>query len=338
MAKQVRLTDVAKVVNVSTMTVSKAINGKPGVSKELREEILRVADEMGYTPNMAAKGLRSNSTRTIGVVGMFNDAQPGSITFNALHEVLHREGYNFALANHYGDIAKEREAIESVARKNVDGIIVLSPTLCSAKDMDFIASFEIPTVVLLRTVRHEKIDYVCCNDFKAFYEMTCYLISQGSRKFAFLAYKKNDRRLSQIGGRRLRGFARALKEKDLDLPESNIEYGRVGIEDGYRATMALLERGCDFDALICSCDEMAVGAIEALNDSGLRVPEDVRVSGYDGMNYTKYLRVPLTTVEQPFAEVGRIGGELLLQRIQSPGLPAKRLELDCQLICRRSTE
>jgi len=332
--KRTTLKDVAKEAKVSVMSVSKALNNKEGVSPETRQYILDIAQRLNYYPNMVAKNLRLDKTNTLGVVVSDCSEMVTAKVLRGIADGAAEEDYNIITINTDGDSTREHMAIELFLNKCVDGILMVAPTLSHSKDMEWMNTLNIPMAVLMRDSAHLSVDSVLNNNLRGGFEIAESLIKRGCRSFKFLSLTS----VSQIGISRLEGARLAFEKHGLVFDSDRIRYCRPYIPQAETAMQAWIdEAGVDFDALICACDVIAIGAINVLLRHGVRVPEDVAVSGYDDIELAEYLRVPLTTMRQPFYEIGRKGVGILLERIKTPMLPTQHILLDSALVERESS-
>ena len=331
--KKVKLKDVAQRAGVSIMSVSKAINQKPGLSDETRARILKVVEEMGYTQNPIARSLRTSRTKTIGAV--VNDTS-NMVMFEVLcgiQNVARERGYSVIIADAERDFDKERQVAALLLQSCVDGLAVIAPRRIQAEEIAYLRNTGVPVSYFLRNLPAEDIDaFVSCN-YDASYQLTTYLIEKGCRNFAFVTMSKER----QTTYDRLSGGVQALKDNGIKYDFTKTSYAPPTVSGGYIAVANLLERDVSFDACVCFCDLQAVGAIEALKKYGKRIPEDVQVTGFDDIEMVKYLSVPLTTMRQSFYEIGVAGGRQLIDRIENPKIPAKKQLFPCNLIIRNST-
>lgn len=330
--KKATLKDIAREANVSAMTVSKAINNKPGVSEQTRKQILEIAEKLHYSQNLIAQSLRINKTQTIGAVLSDSDDLVISKVLKGIQDCAESRGYSVIIANTDRQSKRERKAIATMCSKQIDGLLLVAPTLCSNEDIERLRCYDIPFAFLLRKNNMQSIDYVINDNFLGGYQTVMHMLNEGCRKFQFIALLR-----SQYLADRERGYLQALRDYGIPKEDYRVIYAPPELEAGYQATQEILKENWKFDALVCGCDMIAVGAMDALLQSGVRIPEDVRVIGYDGIDLGRYLRVPLSTMAQPLYDIGYSGTEILLDRIDSPDMAARRLVLTSELIVRDST-
>ena len=330
---KITLKDIAQEANVSAMTVSKALNNKPGISKQTREAILEIAERMNYSPNLIAKSLRINETKTVGVILSNTSEIVTSTVLRGIQDVAEQQGYSVLLSNTDRKLELERAAIRTLMSKQIDGLILIAPMLHADEDIAKLQKLQIPFIALLRKNDRVSIDTVTGDNFLGGYMSVQHLLEQGCRSFQVVA-------LSDIYGLsdRQAGYEQAFC--DFRVPQDcvNIVYGGPSIDSGYKTMNRILsEAKPRFDAVICSCDMIAIGAMEALLEHGVRIPQDVRVIGYDGIYLGQYLRVPLTTIEQPLYQIGEEGMRILLERIRFPNISVRKIVLKNKLAVRAST-
>lgn len=325
------LKDIAKVAGVSAMTVSKALNGKQGVSEEQRNAILQIAEQLNYSPNQIAKSLRCDKTKTIGVVLSDSSEMVTSKVFRGIQDEAQSKGYSVIVANtdHHADL--ERDAVKTLLEKQIDGLVLVAPVLTEKQDVEKLHQYSVPFVFLMRDSEFEA-NSVINNNYTGGYESAIHLINQGCKSYLILALE-NSKSCSE----RERGYAKAFSENGIKQDRITTVYVKPFIDEGYSAICKAISENCSFDCVICGCDTVAIGAMEALLENKIRIPDDVCLIGYDGIDLGKYLRVPLSTMAQPFYQIGREGTEILLDNIDNPELPAVKKVLPSKLIVRESS-
>ena len=331
--KNATLKDIAKAAGVSAMSVSKALNNKQGISEETRKRILKAAEELHYTQNMVAKSLRTEETLTIGVVLSDSSEMVTSRILRGISDMAKENHYSVIIANTDHSEETEKQAVETLINKRIDGLIMVAPIGNSTDYMNWLENFRIPLVLLMRHSQHQSVDTVINDNFLGGYLLVEHLAQQKCRSFAFLPLVN-----SQAGRERIAGYSQALGQLKIDFETCPTVYVPPFIDDGYLGAKKLLESGARFDALVCGCDTIAIGAMSALLEAGVSIPKDVCVTGYDGIELTSYLMVPLTTMVQPLYKMGRQGTEILLDRIKYPSIPVRKIILKSELLVQRSTQ
>lgn len=327
------LKDVAKEVGLSAMAVSKALNGKGGVSQETMDRIKEAAKRLNYTPNVVAKSLRLNSTKTIGVVVSDSSHSFFAKVVKGIEETASTHGYNIILCNTDQDYEKEKKAIQVLFNKRIDGLILAASMLTKKEDVAFLKSFGVPFVFLIRRSESEEVDYVINDNILGSYQMVNYLIRSGNRNIHFINLYEE----SPSGMDRLIGYRKALEENNISFDPHLVSNVKPAIEDGYTAMRQLLDKGEDVKTVFCGCDVIGIGVMEAILEKRLKIPEDIKVAAYDDIDFAAYLRVPLTTVRQPKYSIGCKGTELLIDKIKNKSEEAQHLILKPELVIRQST-
>jgi DNA-binding LacI/PurR family transcriptional regulator len=327
------LKDVARELGISAMAVSKALNGKGGVGPETMQRIKETVERLDYRPNVVAKSLRLSTTKTIGVVVSDSSLSFFAKVVKGIEETASKNGYSIILCNTDHDYEKEKHAIQVLASKRIDGLILAASMLTRKEDLPFLRNFGIPFVFLIRRSEADEADYVINDNIIGAYQMVNYLLKSGSRRVHFInLYEETPSRKD-----RLLGYQRALEENGIPYDASLVSSVKPTIEDGYAAMQNLLVRKEEVSAVFCGCDVIGIGVMEAILAHGLRIPEDIRVAAYDDIDFAAYLRVPLTTVRQPKFTIGCKGIELLIDRIRGTGDEVRHLILMPELVIRLST-
>jgi len=331
--KKPTMEDIAREVGVSKMTISKVFNGKPSVSSETREKVLAVAKRLNYKHNMIAGSMRSNKTNTIGLIISDSSFSFFPQVIKGIEDSAVRHGYSLLLCNTGSDHTTEKEKIDLLLSKRVDGLILAASTFISLEEVAYLSSLETPFVYTVRIPMDEQVDYVANDNYCGAYMMIDYLARTGSRKIHFF----NMKSVSTSANSRLEGYKKALDKHGIAYDESIVHRIDHSIEAGYAHMKKLLCQPGVINTVFCGCDVIAVGVMQASLDMRFRIPEDVRVASYDDIEFAKYLQVPLTTVSQPKYDIGKKSVELLIKRINNPEKEPEAIILEPSLCVRRST-
>jgi DNA-binding LacI/PurR family transcriptional regulator len=327
------LKDIAKQVGLSATAVSKALNDKGGISEETVKRVKDAAKRLNYTPNIVAKSLRLNRTKTIGVIVSDSSHSFLAKVVKAIEDTATIAGYNIILCNTNQSYDKERKAISVLINKRIDGLILAASMLTKKADIDFLKSFGVPFVFLIRRNESEDADYVVNDNVLGAYNMVNYLIKSGSKRIHFLNLNEE----SPSGRDRLQGYEKALRENGINYEPGLVRNVKPSIEEGYITMRSLLDKGEDIRTVFCGCDIIGIGVMEAIIEKGLKIPENIRVAAYDDIDFAAYLRVPLTTVHQPKEMIGCKGTELLIDKIKNRNSEPLHLILKPELVIRQST-
>jgi LacI family transcriptional regulator len=325
------LQDIAVAVGVTSTTVANALKGRGNVSEATRLRILQCAQELGYRPNELARSLAQGKTFTLGFLlpTIANPFYPEIA--DAIERTANQHGYQMLLCNTYYDFARGRQHLERLVNRWVDGIIVMGSSmdigdllkqyqrglpvvLCDWQENE--ASLQIPQV---------SVDFCHAGSLAA-----QHLIEAGHRQIAII-FDEPQQTL------RFEGFQATLLEAGIELPSSMIQRGNSTLESGYTAAQKLLAVSPRPTAIFATTDWMALGAIEAIEDAGLQVPQDISIVGLDDIVVSAHIRPPLTTVAIPKSQLAFAATELLFHLIDKKSdIPLRRL-IEPSLIIRKST-
>lgn len=329
---QATIKDIARMANVSITTVSRALNKEGGVSEKTREKILQIAKELNYRPNRLARSLVTKRTNTIGIIlpDITNPFFPEIV--RAVEDTANKFGYNLIICNTDDNSEKESLYLQVLKEKCVDGIIFTSSINPSSKNIKQLLEYKIPFVLVDRYIDIDHPAGIYTDGTLGMYEAVKYLISMGHERIAFISGPKESKSAFQ----RYMGYINALKEANIPVRESLIKEGNYKISGGEKVVMELLSSKEDFTAVACANDLMAVGAIEVLTQSNIKVPEEISITGFDNISLSKVVSPKLTTVEQPSYEMGEKATKMLLKLIEGKSLRKTEISLKPKLIIRNS--
>ena len=309
--------DVARLAGVSVSTVSRALNGQALVDEKTRQRVQECARELQYRPNAIAKGLKEGKTKTIAflIPNIENLIYPSLAI--AVETEARKHGYFVLFCNTQDDQAREREYVENLKNRFVDGF--LFSTALAGEESRVIAELRqqgYPTVCLMRAPGGGEDSFVSANEEGARMG-TAFLVEQGFTKIATITGRPS----LQLYCQRLAGYEQAMAEHGLsteDLIWSGVENGA---ENGYTCTLEKLKSGCVPQAIFAQSDPLAFGAMRAIQAAGLRVPEDISVLGYDDVSFAASYSPALTTVEQPLHRMGQEATRRLIAVIEGQAAP-----------------
>jgi len=327
--KYITLKKVAEKAGVSVNTASRAINNKPDINEETKKRVLKVAQKLGYVRNATAVALRTRKTGTIGVVIADNRNPFYAEVLNGMEEAAREKNYHIILANTQRDYKKEEEAINLLLAKRVDGLLI-TPVQDRDDDIKNLIDANIPFVVVGRDFEDIEVDAIYNDEVKGGFLATEYLIKKGHKRIALI----NGFLYKSPAKGRLEGYKKALNKYRISLDESLISSGDINIEDGYERTKKMLEKNLDFTAIFAYNDMMAFGAIQAIKEKGLRIPEDIGLVGYDDIPFSSLISPLLTTIRLKKQDLGVESVKLLLSRINGKRKKIKKMMLDVELITR----
>lgn len=329
---------MAEAAGVSSATVSLVLNGRSDgrVSADLVSRVEAAAARLNYRPNLIARSLRTQVSKTIGIISNDVATTPfAGAMLSGAQEVAWRNGWLLLLVNSNGEAAMEEAAIRSLVQRNVDGFIYTTMFHQEVKTPDYLKKQK---VVLLDCVdANNEHESVVPNEYQGAKDAVQYLVDQGHTKIAFIGTKENT-----IAGReRLKAFKDVLKANKIELnPEYVVEVASANSIDGYTGARELLTTNVRPTAIFCYTDRIAMGAYEAIAEAKLSVPQDISVVGFDNqLNIADALRPPLTTVQLPHFEMGAWAATRLLEAIDpqnSEPLGQHGQVIACPLVIRDS--
>jgi LacI family transcriptional regulator len=335
--KKLRITrtDVARRARVSVATVSYVVNNGPRpVAESTKKRVLRVIQTLGYRPSGVARSLRLQSTRTIGLL-VPDTANPFFAALaKGVDETVFAHGYSLLLCHSDYIAAREQAYVELLLAREVDGVLYVQGTP-DAAGLHRLLRCGVPTVAVDREIPDAALDRVIADNFGGSVQATQYLIGLGHRRIGCIARHVPLSNAAE----RIRGYRTALTGAGLPVTPAYLVPGGPGYEEGRRAMTELLGLSPRPTAVLAYPDVVAIGAIRAAHDAGLRVPEDVSVVGFDDIPVAAFIRPRLTTVAVGIGEMGQRAVEVLLDKVrgEAEGRPSRRLVLPAALVIREST-
>lgn len=337
--KPVGIKDVANLAGVSVSTVSNVLNGTKAVSEELRSRVMQAVEELHYEVNMVARGLKSGKTNNLAVIVSSLTSVFFPPLLQAIQSSANEHGYMVSVFATDGDFEKEKKFIHMLRMQWIDGILLSScADISSPKRNAYIQELSslqnngrpIP-VICLESELGSSLDAVVVDDVTGITDAVEHLYHLGRRNIAYISFPESY----TMGKFRRKGYEQALRSLDLNLNKRLIAMGSSSPQSGYDAMKILLSSGEKIDAVIAGNDQMAIGAMRAVLDEGLRIPEDIALVGYDD-NFPASL-TQLSTIHVPREDMGRSAFELFLRRSNSPDASRILVRLNGTLVVRRST-
>ena len=336
MHKKITIKDIARMANVSHTTVSRALNDKSRIKNETKEKILTIAKELDYRPDFIARSLVMKRTRTLGLV-ITTIANPFYTELaQGIETTARRLGYNIILCSTHSDLSTEKQYIDMLRSKGVDGIIFTSahmgdPNILGLADEGF------PIILLNRRTYHplvkEKVDYVGVDNILGGFLAVEHLIKLGHRRIGVIGGSTE----SSVGFERLEGGKKALATYGLEVIGDYFLEGDFLKGSGYRGGKEFLKMTEPPTAIFAANDYMALGTYQAIVEEGVRVPEEVAIVGFNDIEFTAMRGVELTTVGQKKYEMGALAVETLVGRVEEGKAgSSKEMILEPELIIRKT--
>jgi LacI family transcriptional regulator len=327
----VTIKDVAREAKMSIATVSRVLNGSGPVSDNTRRLIHEVAGRMRYVPHSGARSLITSKTETIGVLLPDLYGEFFSEVIRGMDDTAQRNGFHLLISRAYADRHGIETAIRAM-RGRVDGVVAMSPDLDAESLLNLPST--IPVVLLCSVSRGNEIDSITIQNFRGAREMTRHLLALGHNRIAIIKGSQRNHDAAE----RLRGYRTALRDAGVALDPLLERDGDFTEAAGYSATLELLALKQRPTAIFAANDSMAIGAMSALRESGIPVPEEMAVAGFDDIPLARYMDPPLSSVHVPICELGAKAVTLLLHGIRHKNDHARRRErVSTKLVIRRST-
>ncbi|NOJ50089.1 LacI family DNA-binding transcriptional regulator [Bradyrhizobium archetypum] len=329
---RVKIEDVAREANVSPATVSRVLNHPGIVRPELRDKVMRFITDLSYTPDSAARALKSGRMRTIGAIvptlglGIFAES------VEALQNRLSESGYTLFIANSQYDQRRELQEMQSLIERGIDGIVLVGGS--HGRELrTLVEQTGVPVITTYVSKAGGGIPAIGIDNERATREMTEFLLGLGHVRFGAIAniLPSNDRSRA-----RLDGIQRALSEAGIRLEPSQVIRADHSLAQGRKALRQLLTDHPGTTAVICTTDTLAIGAMTEARKMGLNVPRAVSITGFDDVELAAQVDPPLTTISIPAAEIGRGAADYLISAIAGRPVP-KSVLLPYRLVVRSST-
>jgi DNA-binding LacI/PurR family transcriptional regulator len=332
MSARVNMHHIAKRAKVSLGTVSHVINGSAAVREPLRQRVLEAINSLGYQPSQLARGLRRDYTNMIGMIipDITNPFFPALV--RAAEDVAYSHLYRLVLCNSDNDPQKEGFYMSELQSYLPAGLLVIPAAGSGLREQPVRNGRPTPMVCIDRKPEGWKGDMVRADNEGGAYAATQHLIDHGHRRIATIAGPQHLTNAQE----RLSGFRCALKEAGVRLPPEYVVHGQFDRKSGLEAALRLLRPPSRPTAIFAGNDLMAMGALLAVRELGLRCPEDVSIVGFDNLEVSELLQPSLTSVQQPVYRLGSTATELLVQRITGLNDASREITLETELIRRNS--
>ncbi|WP_233531221.1 LacI family DNA-binding transcriptional regulator [Paenibacillus alkalitolerans] len=329
--------DVAKKANVSTATVSHVINNTRFVAEETKARVFQAMKELNYRPNSVARSLRSRRSNIIGLLVPIMPHDTSNFFFmsvaQGIEEVLKESGYNLILSNSREDITTEQDQIRVFNSQLIDGLI-MAPTFEDHSYLHEVIDGDYPVVFIDRKPKDFQGDCVLTDGEKGTYDAVVHLIRSGHRRIGFitgsLGLTTSDERLA--------GYKKALSDHGIQIDENFIKVAASSyssFESGYILAENLVTEQRT-TALFVANNVMTMGALHYLQQKKIRIPGEISIIGFDDYEWAKITQPPLSMVQQPSFELGKTAANMLLKRIEQPGIHHGEIRLPTKVVLRDS--
>lgn len=325
--------DVAKEAGVSIATVSRVLNDIDVVNEDTKKKVVDAIKKLGYRPNIVARSLKTQRTRTIGILlpDISNQLYPEIV--RGAEDVSNIYNYNVILCNSDLDIEKEKEYLRVLKEKMVDGVLYMSSSL-QDEILDLINELDLKTILVETKDKEGKFPSVTIDNVKASYDSTKLLIEKGLKNIAFIGAKKDS---MNAWGDRYIGYQKAMKEANIEIDTDLVFLNSIKVRSGYEGVLEFINKSKKFEGIVCASDDIAMGAINALRDNGYDVPKDVSVVGFNDSFAASIFYPKITTVSQPTYDMGSVAMRMLIKILNKHELDESEFVLDHELVERDST-
>jgi LacI family transcriptional regulator len=332
---RITLADIARKAGVSKMTVSRVISGKGRIAAGTRVRVMRIIDELGYHPNLIARSLASRRSMILGVIIPWKERLLLDNYFaqvlSGVTDVALRRNYRILLCPVEIDRSDRKQYVGITRSRLLDGLVLVQ-TKTDDPNIDGLADSGFPFVLVNQRRYTKNCSFVDSQNIQGAQTAVRYLYDRGHRDIAFVAGSLDESNARD----RFQGYRQTLKALGLPYREERVVYGDFSEETARRESARLLQGGGRPTAVFCSDDYMAIGVMRRIHESGLRVPEDVAVIGFDDIEMAAHLQPSLTTVRQQMVELGRTSADILLTLIEGGRKASVRRLLPTELVKRNS--
>ena len=329
----VTIKDVARKAGVAHTTVSRALRGSPLISPATTERVQQIASEMGYQPSAAARSLKTNRSQALGVIVSAIDDPFFSEILQGIDNVAQENGYSLFIAASQRDLNHERAIVRTMREHRVDGVILCS-TPFSAEQSKQLRSYEIPIVVINNQSAEDYPYSIYHDDLDGSCQVMRHLIGLEHQRIAYLGYARSGR----TNAKRLAGYREEMKAAGLTIHNGyEFEVTTSDPAGGHSSANHFLSLSPRPSAIFCYNDMLAIGVLRGLQESGLRVPNECSVAGFDNITFSAFTNPPLTTFDQPKRFIGTEAARLVLGLLNEDAPGPKIQTLQGSLLVRGST-
>ena len=327
--------DVAREAGVSIATVSRVLNDIDVVNEDTKKKVLDAIKQLGYRPNIVARSLKTQRTKTIGILIPDISSQFYPEIVRGAEDVSNIYDYNVILCNSDFDVEKEKEYLRVLREKMVDGVIYISSSL-NQEILDLINELDLRTVLVETKDKEDRLPSVTIDNISAAYAGTKFLIDKGIKNLAFIGVNSDT---MNAWGERYLGFEKATREAKIKVDKDLVYFDSLRVKSGNEAAEKFIKSKKKFNGIVCASDEIAMGVINTLRDNNIKVPEDVSVVGFNNNNVGAIFYPKLTTISQPSYDMGSVAMRILIKLLGSKELGEEgQFVLDYTLIERDSTK
>ena len=341
----ITIKDIAKIAGVSHSTVSRSLNDSSEISVKTKDRIKKLAEEMGFEFNNNARSLSTKKTGTIGLIfdKGFDDENASFFFSRLLKELrysLEKASFDVILDFRQNPFTGKNNIKKLINGNKIDGFIIADEYI-EEEDLQFIKEKKVPTVFVHNRPQHQKkykLDYVLTDHFKGGYMATEYLINQGHKEIITFTHKVYKKEYSEFE-ERTKGFLKAMSDNGHKVSEKEIYRDEISFEYGRKKIKELIKKGKKFTAIYAQTDLLALGIIRGLKETGIKVPEEVSIIGYDNIEFGKFSEPELSTIHQPTGKLAEEAVKLLIEKLSvNYAMIEKNIIIEPDLVIRNSTK
>jgi LacI family transcriptional regulator len=337
MSEKTTIYDIAKELNISAATVSRALNNNPKISKSTCKLVKETAEKLNYKQNKLALALRSGRSNNVGVIVPRVDSNFFASIIRGIEEELYPHQYNVIICQTHEDEKREIENINTLLNAQVDGILISISNMSTENDevIQRVIDKKVPLIFFDRRKNIKGVSSVTINDFEGGYAATQHLINQGHKNIAHLSGNQS----LEIFKNRFDGYKQAMLDNGLKINENHILQTKSNVDAGITAAKSLLKLIPPPNAIFSSSDFAALGAIQEVKEQGIRIPEDFSVVGFGNEPFTKFMELSISSIDQSPLEMGKIAAKVFLEQVNNSesSITQKNVILNPELYIRKSS-
>ena len=325
------ISEFAKIAGVSKSAVSRYFNDGY-LSDEKKEKIEKAVKDTGYSPSNSAHAVKTRVTKQIGIILPKLSGESSARVVEGITEVLNAEGYQVLLANTANDYNKELHFLNLFKQNHVDGVILLA-TVFTDIHRRLLSKMHMPVIIVGQNIKG--FSCVCHDDEGAAYVLTDLMLKKGVKEPGFIGANMND---IAAGQNRYTGFKRAIKDAGLEIKKEFYEIAKFSMESGYEKAKHMLNGKKRPDCIFCATDSIAAGVLLYCRDAGIKIPDDILIASIGDTRMGELAYAPLTTAHFHYKTAGISAADMLLTEIKSSNVIPRTLQLDFEIIERKSTQ
>jgi LacI family transcriptional regulator len=311
--KEITIWDIAKKLNISIATVSRALKNDPVVHKKTKKKIIDTAEQMGYRTNNFASNLRSKKSNTIGIIVPRLNSFFMSSVISGVESIANAEGYNLIISQSSESLVQEKESVVTMFNNRVEGL--LASLTIETENIDHFNSFinkKIPLIFFDRVIEHKKGTNIVIDNKKAAFEITEHLINEGCKRIMHITTSLK----CNVYSDRLQGYKQALEKHKIEFTESLVKHSDLTIEAGEQLATEILKTKKMPDGIFASNDSCAAGCLLALKKAGIKIPGTIAFAGFNNDPLSRVIEPNLTTVNYSGFDMGVTSARTLIAHIK----------------------